>query len=188
MSDAIDVVAIVGSLRRESYTRRLVEALTGLAAPSLRIEIVPIGALPLYNPDEEPAAPAPWVQFRDRVRRAHAVLWATPEYNRSVPGCLKNALDVGSRPYGQGVWSGKPCAVISASPGAMGAFGANHHLRQCLVFLNMPTLQQPEVYLSGSDKLFDAAGAFVNPSTREFCAKFLTAFEAWIRRNRLSTG
>jgi len=188
MSDTLDVAAIVGSLRRDSYTRRLVEALAALAPPSLRVEIVPIGNLSLYNPDDEPEPPAAWIEFRNRVRRAQAVLFATPEYNRSVPACLKNAMDVGSRPYGQSIWAGKPAAVISASPGLMGAFGANHHVRQSLVFLNMPTMQQPEAYISGSDKLFDAAGAFVNPSTREFCARFVSAFEAWIRRTRPSAG
>jgi chromate reductase len=122
------------------------------------------------------------VTFRHRVKRADAVLFATPEYNRSIPGTLKNAIDVGSRPYGASVWTGKPAAIVSVSPGAMGAFGANHHLRQSLVFLNMPTLQQPEAYIGGADKLFDSAGGFVNPATREFCAKFLQAFAEWIER------
>jgi chromate reductase, NAD(P)H dehydrogenase (quinone) len=182
MNKPFDVVAIIGSLRRDSLTRRLVRAFDPLAPASMKIEIVEIRDLPLYNQDEESAPPAPWVSFRARVKRADAVLFATPEYNRSVPGVLKNAMDVGSRPYGANVWAGKPAAVVSVSPGSMGAFGANHHLRQSLVFLDMPTLQQPEAYIGHADKLFDAAGALVNASTREFCAKFLGSFDAWIKR------
>ncbi|MGH8137046.1 MAG: NADPH-dependent FMN reductase [Steroidobacteraceae bacterium] len=182
MAGNYDVAAVVGSLRRESFTRRLVQALSSIAPASIRIEIVEIGALPLYNQDDEASPPVQWVTFRERIKRADAVLFATPEYNRSVPGVLKNAIDVGSRPFGKSVWAHKPAAVLSASPGALGAFGANHHLRQSLVFLDMPALQQPEAYIGGVDKLLDAAGGFVNPQTRQFCEQFLKAFEAWIAR------
>src|SRR5512138_3676265 len=117
-------------------------ALAALAPPQLALEIVEIRDLPLYDADLDGASPpAAWIAFRDRIRRADAVLFVTPEYNRSVPGALKNALDVGSRPYGQSAWDRKPGAVISVSPGAIGGFGANHHLRQSLVFLDMPALQ-----------------------------------------------
>jgi chromate reductase len=139
--------------------------------------------LPFYNQDVEAQSPAPWVAFRDRIRRADAVLFVTPEYNRSVPAALKNAIDVGSRPYGKSAWDGKPGAVVSASPGAIGGFGANHHLRQSLVFLNVPVLQQPEVYLGGVDKLFDERGGIASESTHGFLVKYLTAFAAWIERN-----
>jgi chromate reductase, NAD(P)H dehydrogenase (quinone) len=176
MNNPLEVAAVVGSLRRDSYTRRLTEALAKLAGLSMRIEIVKIADLPLYNQDDELAPPPPWLEFRARIQRADAVLFATPEYNRSVPGCLKNAIDVGSRP------PGKPAAVISASPGLLGAFGANHHLRQSLVALDMPTMQLPEAYISGSNKLFEPDGEFVNPGTRDFCAKFVRSFESWIRR------
>jgi len=182
VSDAIDVAAVVGSLRRESFTRRLVQGLISVASPTIHIEIVGIGDLPLYNQDLESAPPAPWLAFRERIRRCRAVLFATPEYNRSIPGVLKNAIDVGSRPYGKSVWRHKPAAVVSVSPGVMGAFGANHHLRQCLVFLDMPTMQQPEAYIGGADKLFDGAGQFVKPEMRDFCERFVQSFEAWIRR------
>jgi chromate reductase, NAD(P)H dehydrogenase (quinone) len=181
------VAAIVGSLRRESYTRRLVESLICLAPAALTIEIVGIGDLPLYNQDQEAQPPSPWVTFRDRVRPADAVLFATPEYNRSVPGVLKNAIDVGSRPYGSSVWSRKPAAVLSASPGAMGGFGANQHLRQCLVFLDMPTLQQPEAYVGGVDKLFTADGDYAQPATKQFLIGFLNTFERWIRKQTSTT-
>jgi chromate reductase len=177
--DRLDVVALVGSLRRESFTRRLVEALARLAPPSVQIEIVDIGGLSFFNQDEEATPPAAWQTFRARIKRADAVLFATPEYNRSLPAVIKNAIDVGSRPYGQSVWSGKPAAVLSVSPGAIGAFGANHHLRQSLVFLDMPTLQQPEMYVSGADKIFDAAGELADPRMRQRCERFVTAFAAW---------
>lgn len=182
MNHPFDVVAVVGSLRRDSLTRRLALSFQAIAPASMKLDIVELRDLPLYNQDEEPAPPAPWVTFRNRVKRADAVLFATPEYNRSVPGVLKNAIDVGSRPYGASVWAGKPAAIVSVSPGAMGAFGANHHLRQSLVFLNMPTLQQPEAYIGGADKLFDSTGKFVDPATREFCTKFLGTFAEWIER------
>ena len=119
---------------------------------------------------------------RARSPRADAVLFVTPEYNRSVPGVLKNAIDVGSRPYGQSVWNGKPAGVISVSPGAIGGFGANHHLRQSLVFLNMPALQQPEAYIGGAGELFDESGGVKKPETRKFLESFLAAFSAWIER------
>jgi len=185
MSAPLDVVVIVGSLRKASLNRKLAMALAALAPPELRLEIVEIGALPLYNQDlDDDAAgvPAAWTAFRDRVARADGVIFVTPEYNRSVPAPLKNAIDVGSRPYGKSAWSGKPAAVVSASPGAIGGFGANHHLRQSLVFLDMPTLQQPEAYISGVDKLFDDAGNVASESTRGFLEKILRAHAALLER------
>jgi chromate reductase, NAD(P)H dehydrogenase (quinone) len=150
MPAARDVAVLVGSLRKESFTRKMALALAGLAPRTLRLEIVEIRHLDLYDEDLEKQTPASWVTFRDRVRRADAVLFATPEYNRSVPGGLKNAIDVGSRPYGSSVWQGKPGAVMSVSPGAIGGFGANHHLRQSLVFLDVPVMQQPETYIGAA--------------------------------------
>ncbi|MGH8041024.1 MAG: NADPH-dependent FMN reductase [Rudaea sp.] len=181
----IDVAVLVGSLRKDSLNRKFARVLSGLAPASLRLEIVEIGDLPLYNIDLETAPPPAWVVFRERMQRAQAVLFVTPEYNRSVPGALKNAIDVGSRPYGHSVWSGKPAAIVSVSPGAVGGFGANHHLRQSLVFLDMPTLQQPEAYIGGAEKLLDAQGALATDATREFLAKYLRAFAAWIERTRV---
>ena len=182
MSNPLDVAAVVGSLRRDSYTRRLTEALARLSGDSMRIEIVEIRDLSMYNQDDEEFAPAAWVAFRSRIKRADGVLFATPEYNRSMPACIKNAIDVGSRPRPQSVWEDKPAAVIGASPGMLGAFGACHHLRQTLVSVNAPTMQAPEAYLSGSNNLFDAEGEFVNTTTRELCLRFVRSFETWIRR------
>ncbi len=180
---ARDIVVIVGSLRKESFNRKMANVLRELAPPSLKLEIVEIGQLPLYNQDLDSDPPAAWKEFRERVKKADGVLFVTPEYNRSVPAPLKNAVDVGSRPYGQSAWDKKPAAVVSVSPGAIGAFGANHHLRQSLVFLNMPAIQQPEAYIGGADKLFDADGKIVNDGTRGFLAKFLEAFAAWVEKH-----
>lgn len=179
-----DVAVIVGSLRRESYTRKFARALIELAPATLALELVEIGALPLYNADLEGAAtPAAWTAFRERLRGMRGVLFATPEYNRSVPGALKNAIDVGSRPRGESVWRGKPCAVISVTPGRLGAFGANHHLRQSLVSLDMPAMAQPEAYIARAATLLDESGRVADEPTREFLARFMRAFAAWLDRN-----
>lgn len=180
MSTVRNVAVLVGSLRKESFNRKIANAFATLVPPSLKLEIVEIRDLPLYNQDDEATPPAAWTSFRQRVKAADAVLFVTPEYNRSVPAALKNAVDVGSRPYTDSVWNGKPAAVLSASPGALGGFGANHHLRQSLVCLNVLTMPVPEVYISGVDKLFDAEGKLSNDRTRELLQKFGTAFAAWI--------
>jgi chromate reductase len=178
-----DIAVIVGSLRSGAYSRRTAEALIGLAPGHLALAIVEIGALPLYNQDLDPKSPPPaWVAFRDQVRPADAVLFVTPEYNRSVPGVLKNAIDVGSRPYGRSVWSKKPAAVVSVTPGGLGAFGANHHLRQSAVFLDMPMMPQPEAYLSNAGALFDADGKLVDEKTEGFLRDFMSAFADWIEK------
>jgi chromate reductase len=163
----------------------LANVLISLAPPSMKLDIVEIGQLPLYNEDlETTAPPAPWTAFRQRIRAADAVLFVTPEYNRSVPAVLKNVLDVGSRPYGSSVWDCKPGAIVSGSPGAIGAFGANHHLRQSLVFLNVPTMQQPEAYLGHADKLFDEEGKLASDGIRKFLREFMQAFANWVHTTR----
>jgi len=177
-----DVAVLVGSLRKESFTRKVAKALIALAPPSLKLEIVEIGQLPLYNQDDESHPPPASAAFKARVRKADGVLFLTPEYNRSVPGVLKNAIDIASRPYGDSAWNGKPGGVVSVSPGAIGAFGANHHLRQSLVFLNVPTLQQPEAYVGNAAKLFDASGGLVDDSVREFLRKYIEAYAQWVER------
>ncbi|MGH9884777.1 MAG: NADPH-dependent FMN reductase [bacterium] len=176
---------LVGSLRRGSYTRMVARELIAVSPSSLSLEIVEIGNLPLYNQDfdDDKTPLAEWVAFRDRMRPMEAAVFATPEYNRSVPGVLKNAIDVGSRPYGQSVWDKKPAAVVSVSPGAIGGFGANHHLRQSLVFLNMPVMQQPEAYIGNAAKLFDASGKLTSDTTRQFLRTIMESFAAWVERN-----
>lgn len=183
MSAQRNVAVIVGSLRKDSMNRKMALALAKLAPSNLKLTIVEIGDLQLYNQDYDAAAPAQYVAFRDKIKAADAVLFVTPEYNRSVPGVLKNAIDVGSRPYGSSVWNGKPAAVVSVSPGAIGGFGANHHLRQSLMFLNMPTLQQPEAYIGGGGNLFDDNGEVKVDTTREFLTNFMKTFAGWIETN-----
>lgn len=182
------VAVMVGSLRKESFSRKTAKTLIALEPESLMLEIVEIGNLPVYNQDydDDGKPPIEWTTFRKQIKEYDGVIFVTPEYNRSVPAVLKNAIDVGSRPYGQSVWTGKPCAIVSVSPGSIGAFGANHHLRQSLVFLDMPAMQQPEAYIGGAAELFDAEGKILNKSTREFLHKFVTAFEIWLRINTAS--
>jgi chromate reductase len=178
-----DIAVIVGSLREGSFSRSTALALIGLAPATLKLEIVEIGALPLYNQDLDPKSPPPeWVVFRERVGAADAVLFVTPEYNRSVPGVLKNAIDVGSRPYGRSAWARKPAAVVSVTPGALGAFGANHHLRQSAVFLDMPMMPQPEAYLSNAGAMFDAGGKLADEKTEKFLRDFMAAFADWVEK------
>jgi len=179
------VALIVGSLRKESFNRKAAHELIALAPSDLAAEIVEIGQLPLYNQDDDDNGkpPAAWTAFRQRMGAFDAVLFVTAEYNRSVPGVLKNAIDVGSRPYGKSIWSGKPGAVVSVSPGAIGGFGANHHLRQSLVFLDVPCMQQPEAYIGGAAPLFNDQGKLVNDTTRDLMRKFMHSFNEWVGRN-----
>jgi chromate reductase, NAD(P)H dehydrogenase (quinone) len=179
------IAVFVGSLRKESFNRKMAKVLATIAPESLMLDIVEIGGLPLYNQDYDDGGNplSEWTEFRGCVKSFDGFLFVTPEYNRSVPGVLKNALDVGSRPYGQSVWGGKPGAVISVSPGAIGGFGANHHLRQSLVFLDVPTMQQPEAYIGGATQLFDANGNVTNETTRSFLRRFMDAFAAWVAKN-----
>jgi chromate reductase, NAD(P)H dehydrogenase (quinone) len=183
MATPRSVAVVVGSLRKDSINRKLGKALADLAPKHLSFDFVDIGTVSLYNQDLDANPPADWVAFRERIKKADAVLFMTPEYNRSVPGVLKNAIDVASRPYGSSVWDKKPAAVVSASPGAISGFGANHHLRQSLVFLNMPTLQQPEAYVHVGDKFFDEGGKIADERTRGFAQKIIDTFAAWIETN-----
>lgn len=177
------VALLIGSLRQESFNKKMGRAISKLNAAAMQFETIEIGELPLYNEDLEKDIPAPWQHFRKKLVTYDAVLFITPEYNRSVPAVLKNALDVGSRPYGKSVWNNKPAAIISCTPGGLGAFGANHHLRQSLVFLNMPILQQPEAYISHAAHLFDASGELIDLSLLDFLKSFVEIFERWIERN-----
>ncbi len=184
MSESGKIAVIVGSLRKNAFSRFTAQALIAAAPAGLTYQIVEIGALPLYNADDDPAPPAAWVSFRDQVKPAIGVLFVTPEYNRSVPAGLKNAIDVGSRPYGQSVWGGKAGAVMTISPGGIGGFGANHHLRQSMVFLNVLMMQQPEAYVGGIAGVFDEAGKVTNEGTLGFFKTFMTAYAAWVETHR----
>ena len=177
-----DVAFLVGSLRKASLNRMTANALAKLAPETLKLEIVEIGQLPLYSQDMDEAPPQSWVDFRGRIKASDAVLFVTPEYNRSVPAALKNAIDIGSRPYGRSAWDGKPGGVISVSPGAIGGFGANHHLRQSMVFLNVPMMQQPEAYLGGAGESFDEAGELKSDRTRKFLQSYIDAYAGWVEK------
>ena len=183
MSTPYRVAVVVGSLRKESFNRKMAHALARLAPSTLALEIVEIRDLPLFDQDFEKSLPPAVVAFKARVQAADAVLFVTPEYNRSVPGVLKNAIDCGSRPYGQSVWAGKPGAVVSVSGGGIGGFGANHHLRQSMVFLDVPMMAQPEAYVGGATTLFDAKGDVAKDETREFLQRFMTAYADWVGRH-----
>lgn len=175
------IAILVGSLRKESLNRKIALSVTEFAKGTLDCRLIEIGDLPLYNEDIDASPPAQYERFREEVGASDGVLFCTPEYNRGLPGALKNALDVGSRPYGHSVWDKKPAAIISASPGAIGGFGANHQLRQSCVFLNMPVMQQPEAYLGGvSADRFDEAGRLREGPLRDFLVDVATAFGGWV--------
>lgn len=183
MDKTRNVAVIVGSLRKDSLNRKVANALAELAPPGLKLSILEIGHLSIYNQDSDENPPAAWTEFRNQIIAADAVLFVSPEHNRSVPAALKNAIDIGSRPYGKNAWNGKPGAVVTASPGGIGGFGSNHHLRQSLVFLNVPAMAQPEAYIGGADKLFDAQGKLSNDGTRKFLESFMQAYASWITAN-----
>ena len=175
------IAIVVGSLRKDSINRKVARSLCAMAHERLDCDIVPIGDLPLYNQDSDLDPPEEYVRFRKEIAAADGVLFVTPEYNRGVPGVLKNAIDVGSRPYGKSVWDKKPAAIVSASPGSIGGFGANHQLRQAGVFLNMPMMQQPEAYLSRvSDDSFDDAGCLKEGPLKDLVVVLASAFADWV--------
>jgi NAD(P)H-dependent FMN reductase/ketosteroid isomerase-like protein len=177
-----NVALLVGSLRAASLSRKIAQYLIEHSRPHLACTLAEIGDLPLYNEDREPSPPAAWSRFRAQVAAADAVLFVTPEYNRSIPGGLKNALDVGSRPAGKSVFNGKPAAVLSQSPSRVGGFGANHALRQSLVFLNMPAMQQPEAYIAESLQILDDSGGIKAAEVARLLDSFIESFAAWITR------
>jgi len=176
------IAIIVGSLRKDSINRKVARSICGLRGDNLDCSMIEIGDLPLYNQDFDSNPPEQWTRFRQEIAAADGVLFCSPEYNRGIPGPLKNAIDVGSRPYGKSVWQGKPAAVVSVSPGAISGFGANHHLRQSLVFLDMPCLQQPEAYIGHANTLFNEEGKLVNDGTRDFLRKIMETFAVWIEK------
>ncbi len=177
------IAVVVGSLRKESFNLKIANTLIAQSPESLSLEIVDIGNLPIFNEDLENTPLSEWETFRKQIKPVDGVIFLTPEHNRSIPSALKNAIDVGSRPYGQNVWENKPGAIISASIGNISGFGANHHLRQVLVGVNVPVMVQPEVYIGGAATLFDGDGKLINDSTKDFLNSFLKAFEEWVDAN-----
>ncbi|MGC1183380.1 NADPH-dependent FMN reductase [Legionella sp.] len=182
------IAVIVGSLRKESFNKKMANVLISLAPSSLKLELIEIGNLPLYNQDldDENTVPPAWTHFREQMKSCEGVIFVTPEYNRSIPGVLKNAIDVGSRPYGYSIWSKKPGAIISVSPSAIGGFGANQHLRQTFVFLDIPVLQQPEAYIGQAGNLFNAKNELVREDTKKFLSNFIETYANWVELNTRS--
>jgi len=175
------IAIIVGSLREESLNRRVARSICALRNDNLDCSMIEIGDLPLYNQDLDSNPPEQWVRFRKEVGEADGVLFCSPEYNRGIPGVLKNAIDVGSRPYGQSVFDKKPAAIVTSSPGSIGGFGANHQIRQACVFLNMPVMQQPEAYLGHvSDDSFDQSGCLKEGPLKELIKSLAHAFHDWV--------
>ena len=174
---------IVGSLRQGAYTRLLSQAVCELAPPSFKLSEIGIGELPFYNQDLDTATPpAQWVSFRNQVKSCDAILFITPEYNRGMPGALKNAIDVGSRPSKESVWRGKPAAIMSLTPGKLGGMAANQQLRLTLSVIGVPVMPSPEVYLAGAGDLFDGGGKLVKEDTRKLLTSALNDFDTWIGR------
>ena len=171
---------IVGSLRKDSYSKAVASYFTNRSSTEVTFRILDISQLPLYYQDLDETPPSQWLRFREQVAALDGVLFVTPEHNRSIPAALKNALDVASRPYGHSVWNGKPTGVISVSPGALGAFGANHHLRQVLTFLNMPTMQQPEAYLGNITASLDERGEVSAENLTSFLNQYRVALIEWV--------
>ena len=178
---AYKIAIIVGSLREGSINRKVARSICGLRNDNLDCSMIEIGDLPLYNQDLDVNPPEQWVRLRKRIAEADGVLFVSPEYNRGIPGVLKNAIDVGSRPYGQSVFDKKPAAIVTASPGGIGGFGANHQIRQAAVFLNMPIMQQPEAYLGHvNDDSFDENGCLKEGPLKELVTKLAHAFHDWV--------
>ena len=177
---------LVGSLRKDSFSKSIARAAADFLPNDFEARFIDISHLPLYDQDLDGNSPEEWVKFREEVKPLDGFLFVTPEHNRSYPAALKNALDVGSRPYGESVWGGKPGAIISVTPGGLGAFGANHHLRQVLAFLNIPTLQQPEAYISNVHTLLDENGNLKNEETAGYLKGVAAAFAGWV--NLISSG
>lgn len=176
------IAVLVGSLRKESVNRKIANELKRLSPDGLELEIVEIGNLPLYNEDFDANPPKEWTDFREAIKAADGILIVSPEYNRTIPGALKNAIDVGSRPYGQSSWPGKPGAIVTASPSGIGGAAANHHIRQAMVFIDVPMMQQPEAYLGGAWHFWKEDGVTVVEETEAILKKFIAAYEVWVNK------
>lgn len=177
------IAIVIGSLRRDSYNRKLANALKKLAPPEFSFQELRIDDMPLYNQDYDADQPKPVKRLKGEVRSVHGVIFVTPEYNRAIPGVLKNAIDNASRPYGDSAWMGKPAGVVGASIGAPGTSMAQQHLRNTLAYLDMPTLGQPEVFIHVTDGFFDPNGDIARPDTRRFLQGWMDAYVAWVKKH-----
>lgn len=182
--DQISVLGILGSLRKGSYNRHALEAARTMMPAGAVLQILDLHGIPVFNQDDEKLPPPAVVEFKQRIRAADAILFATPEYNYSVPGALKNAIDWASRPYGDNAWLGKPAAIMGASPGNLGTARSQYHLRQILVAFNMPVISQPEVMIAHADQRFDTDGNLIDEPTRQHVQKLLAALVQLARNGR----
>jgi chromate reductase, NAD(P)H dehydrogenase (quinone) len=183
MATPHNVVVIAGSLRKESFTLKIANALAKLAPATLKLDVVTLHGISFFNQDLEAAPPADWLAFREKLQKSNAVLFVTPEYNRSIPGVLKNAIDVGSRPYGKSSFLGKPTGIISNSPGALGGVSAAKHLQNILPGISGPMMGQPEVYLNGVGDGFDDKGQLIKEALQKVLQQYLEAFAAFVEKN-----
>lgn len=181
---AYNIVTIAGSLRKDGFSLKIANALAKLAPSSLKLEVITPAGISFFNQDLEGAPPADWLTFREKLQRSNGVLFVTPEYNRSIPGVLKNAIDVASRPYGKSSFSGKPVGIISNSPGPLGGVSAAKHLQNILPGISGPVLQQPEIYLNGVGDAFDADGNLTKDSLKSVLLQYLEAFAAHVAKNQ----
>jgi chromate reductase len=181
---AYNIVTIAGSLRKESFSLKIANALAKLAPDTLKLEVITPAGISFFNQDLEGAPPADWLAFRDKLQKSNGVLFVTPEYNRSIPGVLKNAIDVASRPYGKSSFLGKPVGIISNSPGLLGGVSAAKHLQNILPGISGPVLQQPEIYLSGVGDAFDADGNLTKDSLKTVLQQYIDAFAAHVAKNQ----
>ncbi len=183
MATPHNVVAIVGSLRKESHTLKVANALAALAPESLKVDVVTLHDISFFNQDLEGAPPADWVAFREKLQKSNGVLFVTPEYNRSIPGVLKNAIDVGSRPYGKSSFLGKPIGIVSNSPGVLGGVNAAMNLKQLLPGITGPIMGQPEIYLVGVGDAFDGEGNCIKEPLQKVLKQYIDAYAAWVDKH-----
>jgi chromate reductase, NAD(P)H dehydrogenase (quinone) len=177
------IAVVVGSLRRDSFNRKLANALAKLGSSEFSFQQLEIGDLPLYNQDDDGKQAESVKRLKTQVAAAHGLIFVTPEYNRSIPGVLKNAIDHASRPYGQNAWAGKPAGVLGASVGAIGTAIAQQHLRNVLAYLDVPTLGQPEAFIHAKDGFFDNAGNIANAETKKFLQSWMDRYASWVRKH-----
>jgi chromate reductase len=182
MATPYNIVVLVGSLRKESFTLKIAKALSGLAPDALKLDVVTLHNISFFNQDLEAAPPADWVAFREKLHHSKGVLFVTPEYNRSIPGVLKNAIDVGSRPYGKSSFLGKPVGIVSNSPGPLGGVSAAKHLQNILPGISGPILGQPEIYLNGVGDAFDDQGELIKESLQAVMKQYIDAFAAFVEK------
>jgi chromate reductase len=188
MNKPLTILGIAGSLRRESYNRAALRAARQLVPEGVTLDIFELDGIPGFNEDDERNPPAKIVEFKQRIRAADALLFVTPEYNYSIPGVLKNAIDWASRPYGDSAWSGKPAAIMGASIGSIGTARAQYHLRQIFVFLNIFAINQPEVMIGNAADRFDAQGNLTDEATKKYIRQLLQNLVDWTRRLGLGSG